>query len=90
MAALHGRVDEPKGDPGNTLSREITAKALRLIAYGGQVPAAQVQQAVQQLWQVAQWPRVRACWTEVPAGMSAADLRECFPRAPGTTEMPAL
>jgi hypothetical protein len=33
---LHGRVEEPKGDPGNTLSREeITAKALRLIAYGG-------------------------------------------------------
>jgi hypothetical protein len=78
---LHGRVDEPKGDPGNTLSREeITAKALRLAAYGGQVPAAQVQQAVQQLWQVAQWPRVRACWTELPAGMSAAGLRACFPR----------
>ena len=56
---LHGRVDEPKGDPGNTLSRqEITDKALRLAAYGGQVPAAQVQHAVQQLWQVAQWPRV--------------------------------
>ena len=56
---LHGRVDEPKGDPGNTLSRqEITNKALRLAAYGSQVPAAQVQQAVQQLWQVAQWPRV--------------------------------
>ncbi|MDH1702582.1 MmgE/PrpD family protein [Comamonas terrigena] len=56
---LHGRVDEPKGDPGNTLSRqEITDKALRLAAYGSQVPAAQVQQAVQRLWQVAQWPRV--------------------------------
>lgn len=56
---LHGRVDEPKGDPGNTLSRqEITDKALRLAAYGSPVPAAQVQQAVQQLWQVAQWPRV--------------------------------
>ncbi|MEG2049810.1 MAG: MmgE/PrpD family protein [Comamonas sp.] len=56
---LHGRVDEPKGDPGNTLSRqEITDKALRLAAYGSQVPAAQVQHAVHQLWQVAQWPRV--------------------------------
>jgi hypothetical protein len=31
---LHGRVEETKGDPGNTLSREeITAKAPRLIAY---------------------------------------------------------
>ena len=56
---LTGRVDEPKGDPGNSLSRqEITDKALRLAAYGGAVPAAQAQAAVQRLWQVAQWPRV--------------------------------
>jgi 2-methylcitrate dehydratase PrpD len=33
---LHGRVDEPKGDPGNTLSRdEISAKFLRLAAFSG-------------------------------------------------------
>ncbi|WP_312568175.1 MmgE/PrpD family protein [Comamonas sp.] len=58
---LQGRVDEPKGDPGNTLSRaEITDKALRLAAYGGAVPAAQAQQAVARLWQVEQWPRVTA------------------------------
>ncbi|EXU81444.1 2-methylcitrate dehydratase [Comamonas aquatica DA1877] len=57
---LHGRVDEPKGDPGNTLNRqEITDKALRLAAYGSQVPAAQAQQAVARLWQVALWPRVQ-------------------------------
>jgi 2-methylcitrate dehydratase PrpD len=56
---LHGRVDEPKGDPGNTLSREeITAKALRLAAYGSALPAERVEQAVQQLWQVATWPQV--------------------------------
>ncbi|WP_406623664.1 MmgE/PrpD family protein [Acidovorax sp. SDU_ACID1] len=56
---LHGRVDEPKGDPGNTLSREeITAKALRLAAYGAAVPAHQAEAAVQRLWQVAQWGRV--------------------------------
>ena len=56
---LHGRVDEPKGDPGNTLSREeITAKALRLAAYGGAVSATQATSAVAALWQVAQWPRV--------------------------------
>lgn len=55
---LHGRVDEPKGDPGNTLSRaEITAKALRLAAYGQAVSEARAQAAVQRLWQVAQWPR---------------------------------
>ncbi|WP_312756792.1 MmgE/PrpD family protein [Pulveribacter sp.] len=56
---LHGRVDEPKGDPGNTLSRdEITAKALRLAAYGGAVQGPEAEAAVQRLWQVAQWPRV--------------------------------
>lgn len=57
---LHGRVEEPKGDPGNTLSREeITAKALRLIAYGGALQDAPAKAAVQRLWQVAQWPRVQ-------------------------------
>lgn len=57
---LHGRVDEPKGDPGNTLSRqEITDKALRLAAYGSQVPAEQARQTVNRLWQVALWPRVQ-------------------------------
>lgn len=56
---LHGRVDDPKGDPGNTLSREeITAKALRLAAYGSQVPADTVRVAVDKLWQVASWPKV--------------------------------
>lgn len=56
---LHGRVDEPKGDPGNTLSREeITAKALRLAAYGSALPADAVNTAVQQLWQVSTWPKV--------------------------------
>ena len=38
---LHGRVDEPKGDPGNTLSRaELEEKALRLAEFrGGATPA---------------------------------------------------
>jgi 2-methylcitrate dehydratase PrpD len=56
---LHGRVDEPKGDPGNTLSREeITAKALRLADYGGAATAARATAAVEGLWQVARWGRV--------------------------------
>ena len=56
---LHGRVDEPKGDPGNTLSRdEITAKALRLAAHSGGAGEAEMRGAVERLWQVAQWPRV--------------------------------
>ena len=51
---LHGRVDEPKGDPGNTLSREeITAKALRLAAFSGGATAEEMQVAIDALWQVA-------------------------------------
>ena len=56
---LQGRVDEPKGDPGNTLSREeITAKALRLAEHAGGVPATAMRQAVERLWSVAGWPVV--------------------------------
>ena len=56
---LQGRIDEPKGDPGNTLSRdEITAKALRLAAFSGGANPAEMKQAVDRLWRVAQWPRV--------------------------------
>ncbi|AIJ44424.1 2-methylcitrate dehydratase [Comamonas testosteroni TK102] len=57
---LKGRVDEPKGDPGNTLSREeITAKALRLADYGG-VDAARAAAAIHKAWAVAAWPQVGA------------------------------
>jgi len=56
---LHGRVDEPKGDPGNTLSRdEITAKALRLAAHSGGATPDEMTAVVAKLWQVMQWPRV--------------------------------
>ena len=56
---LRGRVDEPKGDPGNTLSREeITAKALRLAGFSGGASIDEMRNAVESLWHVAQWPRV--------------------------------
>ncbi len=49
--SLQGRVDEPKGDPGNTLSRdEITAKALRLAAYSGGANEAEMRLALERLW----------------------------------------
>lgn len=55
---LNGRVDEPKGDPGNTLSREeISAKALRLAAFSGGATATEMELAIQRLWHVVQWPR---------------------------------
>ncbi|HZN46101.1 MAG TPA: MmgE/PrpD family protein, partial [Ramlibacter sp.] len=54
---LHGRVDEPRGDPGNTLSRDqLTAKALQLAAFSGGASEGEMRAAVERLWHVAQWP----------------------------------
>ena len=56
---LQGRVDEPKGDPGNTLDRdEITAKAQRLAAFSGAATADEMSAAIDRLWRIADWPRV--------------------------------
>jgi 2-methylcitrate dehydratase PrpD len=56
---LQGRVDEPKGDPGNTLSREeITAKALRLAAHSGGASEAEMHGTIERLWNVARAPSV--------------------------------
>ena len=56
---LQGRVDDPKGDPGNTLSREeITAKALRLAAFSGGASEAEMHGAIERLWNVARAPSI--------------------------------
>jgi 2-methylcitrate dehydratase PrpD len=56
---LHGRVDEPKGDPGNTLSRdEIEAKAKQLAAYGRGASEAEMRGLIDRVWHLADWPRV--------------------------------
>lgn len=56
---LKGRIDEPKGDPGNPLSRaEITAKALRLAAFSGVASGRAMQTTVDALWTLSDWPRV--------------------------------
>ena len=50
---LDGRVDEPKGDPGNTLSRtEITDKAMRLAAFSGGASPQEMNQAIDLLWNI--------------------------------------
>lgn len=50
---LEGRVDEPKGDPGNTLSRpEIEDKSLRLGTYLGAATDQQVKQLIQTIWNI--------------------------------------
>lgn len=54
---LQARVDEPKGDPGNTLTRhEITDKALRLAAFSHGASEAEMRLAIDTLWQAAEWP----------------------------------
>ncbi len=51
---LQCRVDEPKGDPGNTLSRdELTEKALRLADYSQWVTRDEMIELVQWVWQMA-------------------------------------
>lgn len=56
---LHARVDEPKGDPGNTLSRqEISAKALRLASYSQGATAQEMQAAIEGLWRIAQADKI--------------------------------
>jgi len=55
--ALHGRVDEPKGDPGNTLSRaELEDKAYRLAEFGGVVSRSQMAAAIAAIWKLADAP----------------------------------
>ena len=56
---MHGRVDEPKGDPGNSLDRdELLAKALRLARYSGGASEAEMRVALLRLWSMAETPRV--------------------------------
>lgn len=51
---LRGRVDEPKGDPGNTLSRpEIEDKALRLGTYAGAAGEAEIRALIDAVWGLA-------------------------------------
>ncbi|MEP6825917.1 MAG: MmgE/PrpD family protein [Ramlibacter sp.] len=68
---LQGRVDEPKGDPGNTLSRqEITAKAQRLAAYSGGATESEMARAVDRLWAIAGDRKVGALLALEPIGFT--------------------
>jgi len=56
---LAGRVDEPKGDPGNTLSRaEIADKAQRLAAFSGAATPAEVERLTADVFAIANAARV--------------------------------
>lgn len=50
---LSGRVNDPKGDPGNTLSRpELEAKARSLALYAGAATEAEIAQSIQSIWTI--------------------------------------
>ena len=53
-----GRVDEPKGDPGNTLSRPEIEEALRLAAYREGASASEMRSVIHAIWSLAEAPRV--------------------------------
>lgn len=51
---LEGRVDEPKGDPGNTLSRaELEDKAIRLAQYREGATAEEMRSVIERIWSLA-------------------------------------
>ncbi len=56
---VHARVDEPKGDPGNTLTREeIADKALRLARFSNAASESEMQAGIDAGWRLARTPRV--------------------------------
>jgi len=60
---LLGRVDEPKGDPGNTLSREeIRAKVVGLAQYGKSLSDNQVQAGMHAIEEIGKLPHVGAIY----------------------------
>ena len=61
---LQGRVDEPKGDPGNTLSREeIESKAIRLATYSHSATEAEMRAVIAKLWAIEKAPRMETWLT---------------------------
>ncbi|KAF3996552.1 MmgE/PrpD family protein [Glaciimonas immobilis] len=56
---LSGRVDEPKGDPGNTLSRvELEQKALRLAAFSNAATPSEMQAIFEKIWHLAECNKI--------------------------------
>ncbi|HGQ7268010.1 TPA: MmgE/PrpD family protein, partial [Pseudomonas aeruginosa] len=52
-------IDEPKGDPGNTLSRdELADKFRRLLAFSGAATGAEAEILIQRAWGLRQAPSV--------------------------------
>ena len=57
---LHVRVDEPKGDPGNTLTRsEIEQKALQLAEFSGAASPEEMRRIFAQVWNLARISKIK-------------------------------
>ncbi|MFI8483305.1 MmgE/PrpD family protein [Pseudomonas sp. NPDC078700] len=57
---LQSAIDEPKGDPGNTLSRpELEDKFRRLVAFAGYIDSSQTDQLIDQVWNLRQCASAR-------------------------------
>ncbi|MEM5299973.1 MmgE/PrpD family protein [Burkholderia sp. JPY481] len=68
-----GRVDEPKGDPGNTLSREeIATKLHRLAAFSGAASEEEAAQLLRRAWRVAEVAQMGPVFDSAPRTMVAA------------------
>ncbi|MEX3639722.1 MmgE/PrpD family protein [Paraburkholderia sp. BR14320] len=68
-----GRVDEPKGDPGNTLSREeIATKLHRLAAFSGAASDEEAAQLLRRAWRVAEVAQMGPVFDSAPRTMVAA------------------
>ncbi|MFP4896461.1 MmgE/PrpD family protein [Paraburkholderia sp. EG304] len=68
-----GRVDEPKGDPGNTLSREeIATKLHRLAAFSGAASDEEAAQLLRRAWRVAEVAQIGQVFDSAPRTMVAA------------------
>ncbi|ENO84263.1 MmgE/PrpD family protein [Thauera linaloolentis] len=60
-ARFEGAIDEPRGDPGNTLSRaELADKARRLATFSGAASPAEIDALIGRVWQLRTAPHIGA------------------------------
>jgi 2-methylcitrate dehydratase PrpD len=58
---LHGRVDEPKGDPGNTLTRgELEQKATCLAEFSGAATSEEMSRIFAQIWNLTRITKIKS------------------------------
>ena len=71
--ALAARIEEPRGDPGNTLSRdEIEDKVVRLAEWSGAATAAEMRALAQRIYALADAPEVGILLTPLARAHEAA------------------